>query len=154
MSHAVPEEPMQFQFDVTSVPTPAPANPPMGNTAEELLRQILEVQREHLNHLRNAAAAQDHNARWRSLLGKWEQEFPGLTEACKAATPLVEKAYWNLLFTMVQELADNGGDTLDGDFSLQDFLDRYALKLMHLGHVLNSVGPLAEAAASQKESSS
>jgi hypothetical protein len=145
---------MQFQFDVTSIPTPAPANPPMGTTTEELLRQILEVQREHLHHLRNTAAAQDHNSRWKSLLTKWEQEFPGLTEACKQATPIVEKAYWNLLSTMVQELADNGGDALEGDFSLQDFLDRYALRLMHLGHVLNSVGPLAEAAASQKESSS
>lgn len=144
---------MQFQFDVTSIPAPAPANPPMGTTAEEILRQILEVQREQLNHLRTTAAAQDHNARWKTLLNKWEQEFPGLSDACKQATPIVEKAYWNLLFTMVQEISDSGSDALEGDFSLQDFLDRYAMRLMHLGHVLNSVGPLAEAAASPKESS-
>ena len=142
-----------MQFDVTSVPVPATANPPMGATAEDLLRQILEVQREQLNQMRTTAAAADHNAKWKSLLGKWEQEFPGLSNACKSATPMIEKAYWNLLFTMVQELSDSDGDALDGEFTLQDFLDRYAMRLMHLGHVLNSVGPLAEAAQSQKESS-
>jgi len=59
---------MQFQFDIASTyPTtseaasssPAPANVEML----ALLRQILEVQREHLSFLR---ATHDANARWRA----------------------------------------------------------------------------------------
>ena len=74
---------MQFQFDIaTSYPTtaesstssPAPANVEML----ALLRQILEVEREHLSFLR---ATHDANARWRAFLARWQKDFPELPES-------------------------------------------------------------------------
>ena len=72
---------MQFQVDIASTTTDPPAKlpPPTPESVPELLRQILdlqrdqlaqilEVQREHLNHVR--AAIQDNQTRWRNLLAR------------------------------------------------------------------------------------
>ena len=63
---------MNFQIDVSSsvpaVPTePPPAAPPGAETVD-LLRQLLEVQKEQLTYQRAAAAAHDMSARWRAYL--------------------------------------------------------------------------------------
>jgi hypothetical protein len=144
---------MQSQFDVGSfgaVPTNTPATP--STDLNDLLRQILEVQREQLAQLRATAAAHDVGARWRSLLARWRQDFPGLPAACREALPILERAYGGIIAALVDELHQNGEDALENDFSLQDFLDRYGMRLGQLGNILNLVGPLAEA-SSQSESS-
>ncbi len=52
-----------------------------------------------------------------------------------------------MLVGMVEELAEHGEDALDNDFSVQEFLDRYGMRVGQLSHLLSVVGPLAEAAA-------
>lgn len=145
---------MQSQFDVTSYVPPTAAKPAEGTNTEmaELLRQILDVQREQLQQLKHSAAMQDAGARWRALMARWKEEFPGLPEGCKQALPVLEKAYGTIVAQMVDELRDQGPDPLDTDFALQDFLDRYGMRLGQLGNILNLMGPLAEA-GSQNESS-
>jgi hypothetical protein len=143
---------MQSQFDINALsgglpPTPAPAAGDLG----ELLRQILEVQREQLAQMRAAAAAHDAGARWRALLARWRQDFPELPAACRQALPVLERAYGTIIAALVDELRQNGDDSLDTDFALQDFLDRYGMRLGQLGNIINLVGPLAEA-GSQSES--
>jgi hypothetical protein len=144
---------MHSQFDIASIP-PAPGAVPATPAAEttELLRQILEVQREQLNQLRATAAAHDASARWKSLLARWREDFPNLPEACREALPILERAYGGIIASLVEELRQNGSDALDNDFALQDFLDRYGLRLGQLGNILNLVAPLAEAGP-QSESS-
>ena len=118
----------------------------------DLLRQILVIQQDQLTHMRNAAAAQDAGARWRALVARWKEEFPDLSDGCRHAMPVLEKAYGALVAALVEELRDQGPDALDTDFALQDFLDRYGMRLGQLGNILNLVGPLAEA-GSQNQSS-
>src|SRR5207302_570789 len=98
-TYRVTEASMQFQFDVVSQ-TPAPPAPlSPGELNAELLRQILElqrdqlaqilqVQREHLALAKNMA--QDNNARWRTLLSRWQKDLPDLTSHCKQAYPAQE----------------------------------------------------------------
>ena len=66
---------MQFQFDITpprppavmpSTNEPAPAVP----ETTDLLRQILEVQREQLALQKQAAQAHDSGSRWRAFLAR------------------------------------------------------------------------------------
>ena len=148
---------MQFQFDISSTTAkpPVPPQPTTPETVPDLLRQILEVQydqltqilevqKEQLNHAR--AIAQDNLARWRQLLGRWHAEQPEFADHCKKAYPLMEKAYVQMLAQMVEEVTEQGNDALDGDFSVQEFLDRYGMKLGQLSHLLSIVGPLSEAA--------
>jgi hypothetical protein len=140
---------MNFQFDVTpflTVPA-APAEPPPLPPSEtvDLLRQILEVQREQLAHLRAAAAAHDMGARWRAFLARWQKEFPYLGENCRKSLPALERTYGKLIADLT-ELLENEDDPLDTDFALQEFLDRYGMRLAQLGTILNLVAPLGEAA--------
>lgn len=146
---------MNFQVDVSSsFGAPAADKPPAPGPANtevvDLLRQILEVQREQLHHARTAAAAHDMTARWRAFLSRWNNEFPGLAEGCKHAMPQLERAYGQLISDLTERLSED--DALDTEFALQDFLDRFGMRLAQMGTILNLVGPLAEAGNSQEQS--
>ena len=143
---------MNFQVDVTSSfnthqPERPPA-PPSNTEVTDLLKQMLEIQREQLQYARQAAAAHDHAARWRAYLSRWSNEFPGLSEACKVSMPKLERAYGQLIADLNDRLSD---DDIDTDFALQDFLDRFGMRLAQLGTILNLVGPLAEAGPPAQE---
>jgi hypothetical protein len=140
---------MNFQIDVSSAyttpgvePTPAAQATPLE--VADLLRQILEVQREQLACLRASAAAHDTTARWRAFLARWQQELPDLSEGCRKAMPLLERSYGHLIHELTSRLNDDAYD-LDNEFSLQEFLDRNGMRLAQLGTILNLVAPLGEA---------
>lgn len=138
---------MQFQVGIAATPAPPVPVAETPATPLELLRQILEVQREHLAFAREVAANHDNSARWRALLERWKADFPDLPEACRLALPVLEHAYGALVSALADELRHEGNDALDNDFALQDFLDRYGMRLGQLGNIFSLVGPLAEAAA-------
>jgi hypothetical protein len=158
---------MQFQFDTSQQRLPPPPAPQPGDITQELLRQLLEAQRdsaaqqrelltqilavqqEILNQARAAAA--DAQARWRNLLSRWQEQHPEFANHCRQAYPLVEKAYVGLLVAMAEETAQQGDDALDNDFSVQDFLDRYGMRVGQMSHLLSVLGPLAEAAAQNEQ---
>ena len=147
---------MQFQFDVTnSSTTPLVRPTPTTESVPELLKlileqqrdqlnQILEIQKEHLNHVRTIA--QDSQARWRNLLARWQEDHPGFAEQCKKAYPAMERSYVQMLANMVEEVASEDNDSLDSDFAVQEFLDRYGMRVGQMSHLLSIVGPLSEAA--------
>ncbi len=137
---------MHFQFDVSPVGFPAPeAASAATSDLADLLRQLLEVQREQLAHVRAAAAAQDAGARWRAFVARWRQDFPDLPDACRQSVPILERTYGKLIAELTEHLCQNGSDALDNEFSLQEFLDRFGMRLAQLGTILNLVAPLAEA---------
>src|SRR5713101_3270276 len=146
---------MNFQIDAAPTPpltladAPPAVNPAVPETVE-LLRQMLEVQREQLTYQRAAAAAHDMTARWRAYLSRWHEEFPDLSEGCRKVLPLLERSYGRLITELTEKLSEDN-DPLDNDFALQEFLDRYGMRLAQLGTILNLVAPLAEA-GSQGES--
>lgn len=145
---------MNFQIDVSSAFSQAPAEPPSAPSAPtpevaDLLRQILEVQREQLSYARAAAAAHDMTSRWRSFLARWQNEFPDLADGCRRAMPHLERCYGQMIADLTERLNDDDG--LDNDFALQEFLDRYGMRLAQLGTILNLVGPLADAGATTGE---
>jgi len=139
---------MNFQIDVSStLNTPAAAPQPTTPTSElaDLMRQMLDVQREILQCQRAAAAAHDMTSRWRGFLNRWQNEFPHLSKHCRKALPALERTYGRMIADLVEQLNDEGDEALDTDFALQEFLDRYGMRLAQLGTILNLVGPLAEA---------
>jgi hypothetical protein len=154
---------MQFQFDLATANATPPVVPQQpGDPTAELLRQLIELQRdsaiqqrealaqilavqqEHLNQVR--AAAQDAQARWRNLLARWQDQHPEFANFCRQAYPILEKAYVGMLDGMADELTQQGDEALENDFAVQEFLDRYGMRIGQLSHLLSVVGPLAEAA--------
>src|ERR1043166_6107382 len=119
---------MNFSIDVSSTIPPKPAEPPVGTPMSpeitDLLRQMLEVQREQLQYQRAAAAAHDMTARWRTFLSRWEQEFPDLASGCKKSLPHLERCYARMISELNERL-DDDGEGVDNEFALQEFLDRY-----------------------------
>jgi hypothetical protein len=122
-----------------------PAAPPPAPDLADLLRQVLDVQKEQLAVLRAQSAAQDGNARWRAFLTRWQGDFPDLGSACRQVLPLVERAYLGLIQELTDRLRGEDGG-LDNEFLLGEFLDRYGMRLGQLGTILSQLGPLADAA--------
>lgn len=121
-----------------------PSDPPPSETIE-LLRQLLDIQREQLALQRQAAAAHDHGSRWRAFIARWQQDFPELPEACKGALPALERSYGALIAELSERLRQDGNGALDNEFVLGEFLDRYGMRLSQLGTILSLVAFLAEA---------
>jgi hypothetical protein len=57
--------------------------------------------------------------------------------------PLLERCYGQLISDLTDRLGEE--DALDSQFAVQEFLDRYGMRLAQLGTILNLVAPLAEA---------
>jgi hypothetical protein len=133
------------------VAAPAVALPPTvpsaGSEVGDLLRQVLDVQKEQLTVLKAQAAAQDGQARWRAFLTRWQGDFPDIGSACRQVLPVIERAYLGLIQELTDRLRSEDGG-LDNEFVLGEFLDRYGMRLGQLGTVLSQLGPLADAAPS------
>jgi uncharacterized protein YeaO (DUF488 family) len=143
---------MNFHFELSPFTTPPPPQKAEPSTETiDLLRQMLDVQREQLNQLRANAAAHDMTSRWRAFLQRWQEEFPLLGENCRKTMPILEQTYARLISDLT-ELCSSNEEPLDNDFALQEFLDRYGMRLAQLGTILNLVAPLAEAGPPQNES--
>ena len=141
---------MDSPIYVTPPTVRLPAAPAAGTEVADLLRQVLDVQREQLAVLRAQAAAQDAAARWRAFLARWHEEFPDVGTACKQVLPAVERAYLTLVKDLTDRVRDEDGG-LDTDFALNEFLDRYGMRLGQLGAVLTQLGPLADAAPAEQQ---
>ncbi len=146
---------MQFQFDMSPTrPLATPVSSEPASESADLLRQLLEVQREQLALQKAAAAAHDANSRWRAFLARWQQDYPELPDACRTALPILERTYGGLISELADHLRQNGNGALDNEFVLGEFLDRYGMRLSQLGTILSLVAFLAEAAGQPSGESS
>jgi len=145
---------MHFQFEVSAlVPPPADAaraEAPAGDLAD-LLREMLEVQREQLQWLRHSANAHDAGNRWRAVLSRWQNDFSDLPAACKSVLPQLERAYIAQIAELTEHLRQDGDDPIGNEFALSEFLDRFGIRLSQLGGILSLVGPLADIAEASGE---
>lgn len=124
---------------------PFPEPPAATQEVADLLRQLLEVQREQVALIRSHQATQDHNSRCRAFLARWVNEFPDVGGACRLALPVLERAYLTMVRDLTSRIQETGND-LDDEFVLNEFLDRYGIRLNQLGSILSQLGPLADAA--------
>jgi hypothetical protein len=145
-----PSAAMNFQIDITSAfPAAPPEAPPLQPSPEmvDLLRQSLDVQREQLACQKTAAQAHDMASRWKAFLARWKDELPDLGDNCRKALPVLERAYANLINELTERLIDPDGDVADNEFTLQEFLDRYGMRIAQMGTLLNLLGPLSDGTA-------
>lgn len=141
---------MHFQF-IVAPPTPAliPPSGPPSESSSELLRELLEVQREQLSVMRTAHTESGNHARWKNFFSRWEDEFGHLPGALKSTLGKVEHAYLRLMEDVTQQLSDEDGGIVD-DFTLNEFLDRYAMRAAQLGALLNLLGQMVEAVRTEE----
>jgi hypothetical protein len=120
-----------------------PPSPVMSSAATDLLKQLIELQQEHLNFVKYQQAMHDERLKWANLHGRWAGEFPELPTMCKSVLPKVERAYMGLLQEVTDALTSDENDVFENDYSLAEFLDKYSVRIAQLGNILGPMNNMA-----------
>ncbi|HEV3137688.1 MAG TPA: hypothetical protein VGZ26_07280 [Pirellulales bacterium] len=115
-----------------------------GEEQVGLLRSILAAQdrqNEILEELVNQLSAAQ---RQRSAeLGQWKQANPELARGCRLAAEALSQVQVEFLSTMTREINENVDALMDGEFMLNEFVDRFGPRLAHLNGVLQILAQLS-----------
>jgi hypothetical protein len=138
-----PAPPLFSQVDVSSSTQPHPVVSTRGEQTE-LLREVLAAQdrtNELLEELGGIlAATQKQRA---SELHQWRNAHPALASACREAAEALTRVQIEYLERLTEEINDTSEDMVDGEFLLNEFVDRYGPRLAHLNGVIQVLAQLS-----------
>jgi hypothetical protein len=147
-----PGQSLFSQIDVSHIgaqkPKPAVPQRVGGGDLEQtrLLREILAAQdrqNELLEELvSQVGAAQRQRA---NELGQWKEANPHLARRCRQAAESLSKVQTEFLKSLTREISDSFDALLDGEFMLNEFVDRFGPRLAHLNGVLQVLSQLSAA---------
>ena len=137
-----------FRIDVSQSASDAHvANNAQSNQNPELnaLLQQLVIGQDRQNELleelvEQMGAAQRQRA---SELGQWKEANPLLARRCRAAAEALSQVQTEFLQNLTVEVNDNFENMMDGEFVLNEFVDRYGPRLAHLNGVLQLLSQLS-----------
>ena len=141
-------QPFYSQIDISHGGAPSP--PAVGSGANlelvTVLREILSAQdrqNELLEELvGQLSAAQRQRA---SELGQWKQANPHLARDCRIAAEALSKVQTEYLANLTQEINENFETLRDGEFMLNEFVDRFGPRVAHLNGLLQVLSQLSAA---------
>jgi len=111
-----------------------------------LLRAMLAAQdrqNELMEELVNQMSAAQ---RQRSAeLGQWKQANPGLARDCRMAAEALSKIQTEYIESLTDEIGDNFEVLRDGEFMLNEFVDRFGPRVAHLNGLLQVLSQLSAA---------
>lgn len=138
-----PISPM-FRIDVSAEAEASQQEPASSdNVAVDLLRQMLAGQQQQ-NRLieelvqQNAAA----NKQRANELQQWKNANPDLARSCRQAAETLSRVQTEFLDSLTEEIADCEEHLLEGDYMLNEFVDRFGPRLAHLNGVLQVLAQL------------
>jgi len=118
-----------------------------------LLRDILasqDRQNELLEELVTLIGA-PHRQRMAEL-HQWKQAHPRLAQRCRQAAEALGKVQNEFIESLTAEVTDNAESFLEGDYMLNEFVDRFGPRLAHLSGVLQVLAHLAATNNTQSNS--
>jgi hypothetical protein len=142
------QPPLYSQIDVTQGAYMTHPQTTAGRETDHeqthLLREILSAQdrqnellEELVNQL-NGSQKQRANE-----LGQWKQANPHLARSCRLAAEALGKVQTEFLSSLTREITDNYEVLLDGEFMLNEFVDRFGPRLAHLNGLLQVLSQLS-----------
>ncbi len=139
-----PPPPLFTQVDISA--GPLSSVPPLGGGGEQtrLLREILKAQdrqNELLEELVNQFSAPQKQRN--QELGQWKAANPKLAQNCRVAAETLSRVQSEFLNVLTEEVNDNADALADGEFMLNEFVDRFGPRLAHLNGVLQVLAQLA-----------
>jgi hypothetical protein len=148
MSHEQvrPRQPLYTQIDVSQTAYPPVPQSARGEITEQtrLLRELVagqDRQNELLEELVNQLGAPGKQRA--TELGQWKQANPHLARHCRAATEALGKVQTEFLDSLTQEISANYESLLDGEFMLNEFIDRFGPRMAHLNGLLQVLSQLS-----------
>ncbi len=120
-------------------------NTPVGNNEVLGLLGDLVASQERQNELleeliQQMSAAQRQRA---NEMGQWKQANPELAKSCRLAAESLSRVQTTFLENLTEDITDNEDSLYDGDFMLNEFVDRYGPRLAHLNGVLQVLTQLS-----------
>ena len=150
MSHESNEPPPVFRIDVSAEQDAAPAqgNYDPNSAIIALLRQMVAGQAKQSKLLEDLIQHQNAAQKQRaSELGQWKEANPELARCCRTAAETLSRVQTQFLRNLTEEVLDNEDCLLDGEFMLNEFVDRYGPRLAHLNGVLQVLSQLSSVPA-------
>lgn len=141
-----------FRIDVSAEPNRSPASNTsnLGEATLTLLHQLLVAQQRQnqlletlVNHTVNAQKQRN------SELQQWKDANPLLADSCRRAAEVLSKVQSEFLGQLTQEIEDQEDDLMDGEYVLNEFVDRFGPRLAHLNGVLQVLAQLSATPAQQ-----
>ena len=140
-----PQHLPMFRIDVSADASSGQLDDDMdtGDLIVALLRQAIANQEEQnqllreLNNQLNAAQRQRAQE-----LGQWKDANPELAQCCQAAVKTLSQVQIQFLHNLTEEIEMNGDSLMDGEFMLNEFVDRFGPRLAHLNGVLQVLSQL------------
>ncbi len=112
-----------------------------------LLREILAAQDRQNELLEELVGQLGAPQRQRAAeLGQWKQANPGLARSCRFAAEALSKVQTEYLENLTQEISENYESLRDGEFMLNEFVDRFGPRLAHLNGLLQVLSQLSSTA--------
>jgi len=146
MSNESNEFPPLFRIDVsadTASGAPAASYDP-NSVMVALLRQLVAGQAKQSKLLEDFIQQQNATQRQRqNELGQWKEANPGLARCCRTAAETLSRVQIQFLRNLTEEVLDNEESLVDGDFMLNEFVDRFGPRLAHLNGVLQVLSQLS-----------
>ena len=147
MSHDPRTAPSLFtQVDITAGAS-LEGTPEAADMAVEqvvLLRSMLAAQdrqNELLEELVNQLGA---SQKQRAVeLNQWKQANPHLAKSCRTAAESLSRVQTEFLATMTDEINQNSDSLMDGEFMLNEFVDRFGPRMAHLNGMLQVLAQLS-----------
>ena len=93
---------------------------------EELVNQLTAAQRQRANEL-----------------GQWKAANPLLARSCRMAAEALSKVQTEYLNSLTDEITENFETLRDGEFMLNEFVDRFGPRLAHLNGLLQVLSQLS-----------
>jgi hypothetical protein len=149
----MPQEPhpasLFTQVDITAgAPFSRPREQQHGWSDDQtaLLRSILAAQDRQNELLEELINQVGQSQRQRNAeLSQWKQTNPHLAASCRQAAEALSKVQIEFLNTLTNEVSENADVLMDGEFMLNEFVDRFGPRLAHLNGVLQVLAQLSSA---------
>jgi len=127
-----------------SLPSSSESGESSGNEVVTLLKQLLDEQRRQtdmLSELKDEVNAQQRQRA--NELGQWKQQNPELARNCRLAAEALSRVQAQFLDNLTEEVNDSEDGLLEGEFLLNEFVDRFGPRLAHLNGVLQVLSQLS-----------
>lgn len=143
--------PLISQLDISpSVAPPATASKgaPAAQDAQshQLLRDILQAM-DRQNELMEELIGQVGSIQRQRMteLAQWKEANPRLARNCRAAAEALARVQTEFLASLTSEINADPEALMDGEFALNEFIDRYGPRMAHLNGVLQVLAQLGSA---------
>ncbi|MEM9646061.1 MAG: hypothetical protein AAF989_13820 [Planctomycetota bacterium] len=138
------QEPLSpvFRIDV-SPETESTPQASYERVTVQLLQQIVAGQQQQTKLLENlvqqsVAANQQRNQE----LQQWRDANPRLSRDCRTAAETLSEVQTQFLANLTEEIQDSGEHLVEGEFMMNEFVDRFGPRMAHLNGILQVLAQL------------